>query len=188
MAFETISKYKRMSSNYNVNRTGSVNNNQKINTSNGANSTSTIQLSMVTVTEDIQCYQIVDVKDEKAEAAKPLLSKGYTQEIIDNYFDYKNGKYTIKSGYEIKTNDEYVDSMRLGSCDWGNGLKAVALMSPSMSSAVSIATGFENFFKFINDGVKVNSSFVVLKNGEPVAACCTIEKNGKTEQYFNKVT
>jgi len=184
-SFNSIAKYKRMASNYNINRTDTVNNNKKTNSSNDTNSSSSLQLSMVTT--DVQSYQIIDVKDEKAEAAKPLLAKGYTQEIIDNYFDYKDGKFTIKKGYEIKTNDEYVNSLGRGYVNWDNGFKTAAFISPSKSNAVSIAAGSENFVKFLNDGVKLNSSFVVLKNGEPVAACCTIEKNGKMEQYFNKV-
>ena len=180
-SFNSYSKYKLMVSNYNINRIDTVNNNKKINSSNAANTSCSISM----VTNEVPAYQIIDVNDEKAEAAKPLLAKGYTQEIIDNYFDYKDGEYTIKNGYEIKTNNEYVDSLHTASATWDNGLKT-ALFRSTRSNAVCMATG-SDLSNFIGGGVKINSSFVVLKNGEPVAACCTIEKNGKTEQYFKNV-
>ena len=120
--FGSIAKYKKMAQSSHAksaNKTETVNNNRNNTSVNRTGGTSGVNYT----SDDNVTYSLLSVEqtgsdfDEKAyndqvkkENAAIDYSKktGYSMEIINKYCDYKNGQYSVKSGYQIKTIDEFL--------------------------------------------------------------------------------
>lgn len=170
MAFSSISKFKSLVQNSKINHSNKANNIDKVNnkkSSEETNKSSSPTLSMTMV--DLPRYEIDSAGINKDKAAEALLNKGYTQDMINNYFDYKNDKYTLKKGYEIKTLGSYLKE---------NPCELVKLNFSDGNSPI------KKMFFSESDGRNQTNQFVVLKNGEPVAGCYTDDKD---EKFFKEV-